>query len=178
MIDSQRKRKPIPPSVAAAVYKRDRWLCHWCKRPVIFPPAMKLLEKELRQSGWTEPMALFHNNWTRDQAPLLDELGATVDHVVAHGRDGAHSLENFVTACAKCNVRKSDGELAAWLQRDKRKPVKGKYGEPTAWDGLSGLFVVMATRVPSSLTMNDRAWLKALALKHYDATPQTMPDGG
>ena len=107
-------------------------------------------------------MALFHNNWSRDGAPLLDELGATVDHIVAHKRDGAHTQENFVTACAKCNVRKSDGELAAWLQRDKRKPVKGKYGEPIAWDGLSGLFVVLAWRVPANLTMYEQAWLKAL----------------
>ena len=162
MNQAQRKRKPITPSVAAAVYKRDHWLSHWCKRPVILPQAMKLLEKEIRQSGYTEPMALFHNNWTRDAAPLLDELGATVDHVIAHKRDGAHTRENFVTACAKCNVRKNDGELAAWVQRDKRKPVKGKYGEPIAWDGLSGLFVVLALRVPANLTMNDRAWLKAL----------------
>jgi hypothetical protein len=108
-------------------------------------------------------MALFHSNWTRDRAPLLDELGATVDHVVAHNRDGEHTLENFVTACAKCNVRKSDGELVTWLQRDKRNPVRGKYGEPTAWDGLSGLFVVLAQRNPDKLTVNDRAWLKALA---------------
>ncbi len=174
MTDIQRKRKPILPSVAAAVYKRGHWLCHWCKRPVILPQAMKLLEGELRQSGWTAPMALFHNNWTRDAAPLLDELGATLDHVIAHNRDGAHTLENFVTACAKCNVRKSDGELATWLQRDKRKPVKGKYGEPTAWDGLSGLFVVLASRVQGNLTMNDRAWLKALTENPSEPVAETV----
>lgn len=127
---------------------------------------MKLLELDLRQSGWTGSLALFHPNWTRDKAPLLDELGATVDHVIAHERGGAHALENFVTACAKCNVRKSDGELVAWMKRDKRNPVKGKYGEPTAWDGLSGLFVVLAARLPEALTLNDRAWLKALAANH------------
>lgn len=176
MNEAQRKRKPIPPSIAAAVYSRDHWLCHWCKRPVILPQAMKLLERELSGAGWTGPMALFHPNWTRDRAPLLDELGATVDHVVAHQRDGAHTLENFVTACAKCNVRKNDGELVAWLQRDKRNPVRGKYGEPTAWDGLSGLFVVLAVRFPESLTVTDRAWVKALTENPADAQDVTATD--
>ena len=53
-----------------------------------------------------------------------------------------------------------------WLKRDKRNPVKGKYGEPTDWDGLSSLFVVLAARLPEALTQNDRAWLKSLAATH------------
>ena len=162
MIENGRKRMPIPPLVAAAVYRRDHWLCHWCLRPVILPQAMKLLEKDIRRSGWTGTMALFHPNWSRDGAPLLDELGANVDHVAAHTLRGDHALENFVTACAKCNTRKGNNELVRWEQRDKRKPIKGKYGEPRAWDGFSGLFVVLAQRDPSVLTANDRAWLKAL----------------
>lgn len=176
-METERKRKPIPPSIAAAVYKRDQWLCHWCKRPVILPQAMKLLEHDLRRSGWAQPMALFHNNWSRDGAPLLDELGATVDHVIAHKRDGVHSAENFVTACAKCNVRKNDRELNTWVQRDKRNPVKGKYGEPQAWDGFSGLFVVFATRFPEILTVNDRAWLKALTEAVSDERDEHPTEG-
>ena len=108
-------------------------------------------------------MAIFHERWTRDGAPLLDELGATVDHVIAHKRQGDHTIENFVTACARCNGRKNDKDLLAWTRREKRNPVKGKYGEPHAWDGFAGLFVMLARRAqPNELTSTDRAWLKVL----------------
>lgn len=162
MIDGNRKRQAIPPATAAEVFRRDEWLCHWCRRPVILAQAMKFLRHELEQCGWTASPALFHPNWSRDGAPLLDELGATVDHVIAHKRDGAHSAENFVTACAKCNVRKNDRELRTWITRDKRNPVKGKYGEPRTWDGLSSVFVVLAKRYPSMLSVTDREWMTAL----------------
>jgi 5-methylcytosine-specific restriction endonuclease McrA len=157
------KRKPIPPRVAAAVYRRDLWLCRWCKKPVILPQAVKLLNLELKHSGWTAPLALFDDHWSRAGAPLLDELGATVDHVKAHILGGPHEIENFVTACARCNARKSSTPLDEWEARNKPKPVRGSRGEPIHWDGLSSLFVILAKRTQHELTTTDRLWLKELA---------------
>jgi hypothetical protein len=37
----------ISRSLQAEVFFRDCWLCRYCKRPVIFAPAMKYLQKEL-----------------------------------------------------------------------------------------------------------------------------------
>jgi hypothetical protein len=54
------KRKPLTPRLASAVYRRDLWLCRCCKKPVIFPQAMKFLDLEVKRSGWTTPTALFH----------------------------------------------------------------------------------------------------------------------
>jgi 5-methylcytosine-specific restriction endonuclease McrA len=46
--------------------------------------------------------------------PLLDHLGAVVDHVEAFSRGGTHDETNFVTACNKCNARKNNTDAAAF----------------------------------------------------------------
>ena len=107
-------------------------------------------------------LAYYHPHGTRRDAPLLDELGAAIDHIQAFSTGGACSQENFRTACWKCNVRKSDAPLTTWEQRGKRSPVKGKYGEPKDWDGLAALFILLAERDRSRLTASERDWLRAL----------------
>jgi hypothetical protein len=72
----------IPRSKAKqiAIFRRDGWLCRWCAKPVIFAPVMRLLEREVRKSGFAGPLAYYHAHGTRDGAPLLDELWAVLDH--------------------------------------------------------------------------------------------------
>jgi hypothetical protein len=123
---------------------------------------MKYLELELKGSEFHGTVAYYHAHWTRNGSPLLDELGAVVDHVEAFSRNGACSEENLCTACSKCNVRKSSAPLDQWDRREKRSPIKGKYGEPQNWDGLSSLFVVLAQRNRADLTKAEREWLAAL----------------
>lgn len=48
----------------------------------------------------------------------------------------------------KCNVRKSAGEMTGYLKENPPRRVKGKYGEPKYWDGLSSLFLVLARGDP------------------------------
>jgi 5-methylcytosine-specific restriction endonuclease McrA len=156
------KRKPLSKASQLRIFQRDGWLCCWCKKPVIFAPVMKYLELELRNAGNHEPLAYYHAHWTRNTSPLLDELGAVIDHVEAFVTGGADTEDNLCTACAKCNGRKSSAPLDKWNQREKRSPIKGKYGEPQHWDGLSSVFVVLAKRNPSALTSGEREWLKAL----------------
>ena len=45
-------RKPPSEDLQVAVFRRDGWLCCWCKHPVIFAPVMKYLERELRDAGY------------------------------------------------------------------------------------------------------------------------------
>lgn len=123
---------------------------------------MKLLAEELTTSGHSEPLAYYHLHWTRDGAPLLDELGASIDHVEALSTGGACSEENLHTACWKCNVRKSNAALEKWNQRTKHKAIKGRYGEPKYWDGFASLFVLLAERSPRQLSDAEREWLRAL----------------
>jgi len=144
------------------MFRRDLWLCYWCRKPVIFGPVMKVIEIELRKSGHAAPLAYYHVHWTRATAPLLDELGVVLDHKEAFSSGGASDDENLVTSCAKCNGRKSSSQLTKWGERKQRSPIKGKYGEPTNWDGLSTLFILLAERNLESLTKAEMEWLKAL----------------
>jgi 5-methylcytosine-specific restriction endonuclease McrA len=153
---------PIPKAVQVQVFRNDSWLCQWCRRPVIFPPAMKFIEQLVRARGRTAPRAYFHPNWRRDAAPLLDELGACVDHIEAHAKGGANEIKNFATICSKCNVRKGMLTPEEHLKRNPVKKVKGKHGEPAHWDGLSTLFMVLAQEYPAVVTTTDQQWLTAL----------------
>jgi 5-methylcytosine-specific restriction endonuclease McrA len=156
------KRVALSKAVQLAIFRRDGWLCRWCAKPVIFAPSMKFLELELRNSGADVPLAYYHAHWTRATAPLLDELGAVLDHVLPFIAGGPCTEENLVTACSKCNVRKSSALLDKWKQRETRKPVKGKYGDPQDWDGLSSMFVMLAERHRSKLNVGERDWLRTL----------------
>ncbi|MER3495538.1 MAG: hypothetical protein C4320_01155 [Armatimonadota bacterium] len=126
MVEENRgeNRKAISKAVQLAVFRRDRWLCHWCKRPVIFAPAIRLLELQAKQISHEE-VAYYHRYWTRRDSPLLDGLGACLDHVIAHSAGGDLADGNLCTACSKCNVTKSNSNLEVWDARHKRKPVKG-----------------------------------------------------
>lgn len=170
-VDSQkRNRKPLSKALQLAILRRDGWLCCWCKKPVIFGPVMKLLERDVRSTGLNGPLAYYHAHWTRSGAPLLDELGAVIDHVEAFSVGGLCSEENLCTACAKCNGRKSSAPLDKWNERKKRRPIKGKYGEPQHWDGLASVFVILAERNPARLTAGERDWLKAIKAKENITT--------
>lgn len=117
----------------------------------------------MADEGHQGSLAYYDLRNRREAAPLLDWLMAVIDHVEAFSTGGAHAAENFVTACNKCNARKSASRAEAFQAKSPLKPVKGKYGEPTAWDGFSALFVLLATRYEAVLTVSEREWLAALA---------------
>ena len=139
---------------------------------MIFGPVMKVIEIELRKAGHAAPLAYYHVHWTRATAPLLDELGVVLDHKEAFSTGGASDNENLVTSCAKCNGQKSSSPLIKWKVRPQPHPIKGKYGEPANWDGLSSLFVLLAERNLESLTKDELAWLKALKRAEDRASTQ------
>jgi 5-methylcytosine-specific restriction endonuclease McrA len=155
-------RKALSKELQVEVYRRDRWLCRWCGRPVIFAPAMKYLERYARARGYAGPLAWSSFAWRRDASPLLDHLGAVIDHVMAFSTGGAHDASNFATACAKCNIRKSAGAVDHFQKRQPLKKVKGKYGEPEHWDGFSVLFVLVIQDDKSGVTRSEMEWYEAL----------------
>jgi 5-methylcytosine-specific restriction endonuclease McrA len=162
-------RPPLSKELQLRVFRNDRWVCRWCNRPVIFAPVLRLIEREIRKTGNGDPLSYYHAHWTRDGAPLLDELGAVIDHIEAHSTGGSSEEPNLATSCCKCNVRKSAASMREWGARPQRKPIKGKGGEPQHWDGLSALFVVLAQRDPSILSASEKGWLKVLTARPMTA---------
>jgi 5-methylcytosine-specific restriction endonuclease McrA len=159
-------RPAMPKPLQVRVFVRDKWLCQTCRRPVIFAPAMRLLAGLIRQDGiGGMDTAYYHPNWSRTSAPLLDELGACVDHVLAHVRGGKVEFGNLATICSKCNVRKGALDAAEHLRRQPLRKIRAKYGEPENWDGLSGVFVALAAARKATLTPTDRHWLRVLTVK-------------
>jgi hypothetical protein len=123
---------------------------------------MKYLQGFVQSSGITETVAYHDAHWTRRNAPLLDSMGAVIDHVKAHSRGGRDEADNFATACNKCNAHKSNIPLREFTEKSPRHPIKGKYGEPQDWDGLSTLFVILVERTPTTASATDLDWLKHL----------------
>jgi hypothetical protein len=155
-------RPTIPIAKQVEVLFRDGWICSLCHRPTVFPLAMKYAAQFVREKGYELPTAYYDMRYRRDRAPLLDHLACVIDHVEAYSRGGEHDVGNFAVACNKCNVRKSNEEKRTFLQQNPGQPVRGKYGEPSHWDGMSSLFVVLARENPDRLTVNERKWLNEL----------------
>ena len=155
-------RARIPYETQAHVYFRDRWLCSQCARPTIFPLALKQLAQAVGSDFPGLPLAYWNPQWRRDAAPLLDELAASVDHVHAHSKGGAHDESNFATICARCNARKGSRSTEEHLIAYPPAAVRGKYGDPTTWDGLTSMFVYFAKRSTKPLTPTEKAWLRIL----------------
>lgn len=58
------------------------------------------------------------------------------------------------------NARKNSRRADKYARERPGKPVKGKFGEPKHWDGLSSLFLVLAGAV--HWTAAEKAWRQAL----------------
>jgi HNH endonuclease len=170
---ARKARSAIPISTQVEVLFRDAWLCHLCRRPVIFHLALKQLQHLVGSALPHLRVAYWQANWRRDAAPLLDELAASVDHVEAFSRGGAHDASNFRAVCARCNARKSAANAETFLVALRPWRVKGKYGEPKDWDGLSSVFVLLAAQTPEALSVTERQWLKVLR----DRLEQAGSDG-
>jgi len=160
---AKRTRGRLTKELQVRVFRRDGWLCRWCGRPVVFAPAMRLVESWLRGHGCASPLAYHDPRWRRDRAPLLDHLGAVIDHIEPFARGGLHDEPNFVTSCNKCNMRKNSAEAGDFERRSPLARVNGKYGEPTQWDGFTTIFVVLGSERRTELSASELSWLKALS---------------
>lgn len=153
-------RTKIPLDIQIRVLFRDGWLCRWCHRPTVFGPTFRLLQAFIEQSGY-KPR--WRTSIRTGVATLLRFLtmGAVIDHLEAFATGGEHVEANFVTACNKCNARKNSRSAAIYEREHPGKPVKGRFGEPKHWDGLTSLFLVLA-RSGITLTASEKARRKAL----------------
>lgn len=152
------KRPPIPPALAARIYRRDRFTCRYCHAKTIPTPIMRavslLFPVEFR----------YHRNWKVGEThPAVNSRSATVEHVRPHAHGGPNEPENLVTACWGCNLRKGDRQLSelGWELLEVAE---------TGWLGLTNYYrplwdIVEATAnpppSPSERAMH-RTWMRVL----------------
>jgi hypothetical protein len=128
---------------------------------------MKLLDEMTQRELPSRPLAYFNPQWRRDSAPLLDELAASVDHVHAYSKGGAHDISNFATICARCNARKAALSVEEHTRRNPAWKVKGKHGERRS--GMDSRLCSSYWRDSHrALTLSERKWLVALE-RHWAA---------
>lgn len=92
-----------------------RWSCEITGLPLVFPPALCLLERLVSCAGGETPpraQGYYDKREARWNAPLLALAFPAADHLLAHAKGGATFLGNAQLLAGPVNVAKSDGELA------------------------------------------------------------------
>jgi 5-methylcytosine-specific restriction endonuclease McrA len=158
-----RKGRPrIPISTQVHVFFRDGWICHWCHRPTVFPPALKYLQKFVENAQYEHSIAYYDLRYRRDKAPLLDHLAAVIDHVEPYSKGGVHDERNLVTACNKCNTRKAARRAEDYVEKNPERLVKSRSEEPKYWDGFASLFVIYGRQNQAQFTSQEKEWFKEI----------------
>ena len=57
-------------------------------------------------------------------------MGAVIDNVEPYSRCSPNVVDNFATACNKCNASRGNTLQSEFKKRSPLRQVKGKYGEP------------------------------------------------
>jgi len=121
-------RKNIPKKIQLEVWKRDSWHCRYCGKPVFFSPTLKLLDQINPNHTY------YHKNGkTGKMLELFQKMWASVDHIVPISKGGENEIDNYATACWKCNLKFREKMVG----KDKSNPLDPEAKE---WDGFSGLY--------------------------------------
>ena len=126
-------RISIPKKLQFRVWTRDKWRCSYCKRGVIFSPALKELELISPGKGYYDQ----HGSRQRMLA-LFENLCACCDHILPVTKGGKNEIKNLVTACFECNRAKSDLEVFDI------EPLASEHEVPENWDGLLGVYIKLS----------------------------------
>jgi hypothetical protein len=128
-------RADISPKMRIEVWKKDNWHCRYCQRPVFYAPSLKLLEKLNPGHKYFHP-----NGEEGSMLPLFQWSWASVDHVKPVSAGGKNEIENYVTACWKCNQGYKNKEVGSG------KPAPKEIIE-SDWDGFYGLYSVLKKKM-------------------------------
>jgi hypothetical protein len=131
---------------------RDGFVCFYCGQRLVFPATLRVI------SGLLKKEFPFHPNWkTSDCHRAYPELSPTVDHRDPVTRDGLDVVENFVTACWRCNSTKSNWTLKELGRSNKPNSDSKK------WDGLTNWFLEFVESRQGFLKANPqlKSWHRA-----------------
>lgn len=127
-------REVISKQLQFQVFCRDSWHCRYCLDPVFFNPTLKLLNKLSPGHGYYHP-----NGKEGELLPLFQWKFASADHVVPVANGAKNSIDNLVTSCWRCNLRKSNGDPKDFDVNDIPDSISS-----INWDGLSTIYSKLA----------------------------------
>jgi len=82
-------RPAVPKSVQVEVFFQDRWLCHICRRPVVFAMTFKLLSEVLGLELPGVPIAIAEARPGRDADDAVNDILYSEAAAVAAAHAGA-----------------------------------------------------------------------------------------
>ena len=120
----------IPRRLQLEVFYRDYWHCRYCLEPVFFNPTLKLLNDLSPGHGY------YHaHGKTGETLTLFQWRFASADHVLPVAEGGENTGDNLVTACWRCNLRKSDGNPSEFQLQEVPADLADLH-----WDGLASIY--------------------------------------
>jgi len=146
-------RKTISKAEALVVFRRDAWSCRYCNDAVFFTPVLKILDSLNPGHGY------YHaHGKTGAVLDIFQWKWATIDHIVPVSHGGKNTLDNYVTACWKCNLTLNDK-----FQDKSNAVILNVTNKNMGWDGFSGLYSKLGLRDSWSklFSMDDKELLKA-----------------
>lgn len=153
---SDRTSRNIPKHVEVGIFLRDRFVCRYCEKRVIFGPLLRLV------SDLQPDLFPWQQNWRRGQThPMYWTHRATCDHVLPVARGGSSDPSNLVTACYMCQDMKSHWTL------EELKPLNWRLRpcptEASDWDGLSGVYKSLWSKASEPQKgLYHQPWVRAL----------------
>lgn len=105
-------RMPAP-SRWPEIFERDGWRCRWCGTKVVQRDALRLMSTMF-------PYDFPIGKSSDDVHGLALCTAASIDHVVAHAYGGTNGEYNLVTACAPCQIGRSEDLIDRLALQDPR----------------------------------------------------------
>jgi len=126
---AKRLSRSISEKTKLALFRRDHFICHYCGKPTIYTPTLRVL-------SLLYPSALpYHRNGDFDIGHFIYWTHiASPDHKDAHAHGGDSTLGNLVTSCYLCNHRKNSARHEEFGVNLLPEPTYAN------WDGLSLLY--------------------------------------
>lgn len=146
--EEKKRRREKDNALRAQVFVRDRFRCTHCGGRTV-PRSILIALSDLFPAEIP-----YHPHYKRGVThPVYWALAPEADHVFAHSRGGAFTLENLTTSHAACNTRKADS-LAS-------PPVTGL---TDSWNGLLELYpALIAAGAGAQRPRYHREWSRLYA---------------
>jgi hypothetical protein len=165
-------RPAISVETAAAVYFRDGRIRALCHRPTVFHLAFKYADslRPLVCRMWSWPTFIRTGVET---LRLCLTNSVLVSTTFTRTREAVRTIpQTSRRRVGSVNTRKSAREKTEYVEANPPHRVSGKYGEPTRWDGLSCVFVVLARESCERLTVTEMHCLHTLEAHLSGAVPK------